>query len=102
MDGLHGGAGCDPKLLSEQEPEPLVGAERLGDVASPLECLHEDAVPGLAVGRKLGQRPGPFLGLGQCRAAKAKAGGGEALQTTQSDLLQPASPLGRSRAPPAR
>jgi hypothetical protein len=54
--------------------------------------LHEEAVPGLAIGRELGQHPGPFLGLAQRRAAKAEAGGGEALQPAQPDLLEPAPP----------
>ncbi|HEX9355175.1 MAG TPA: hypothetical protein VF933_15350 [Streptosporangiaceae bacterium] len=50
-----------------------------GDVAAPRERFHEVAVPGLAVGRELGQHPGALLGLRQGRAAKAEAGGGEAL-----------------------
>ena len=87
MDALHGGAGCDPELLSEQNSQALVGAECLGDVAAPRERFHEQAVPGLAVGRKLGQRPGAFLGLRQGRAAKAEAGSGKALQPAQPGLL---------------
>ena len=63
VDALHGGAGCDPELLSEQNSQALVGAECLGDVAAPRERFHKEAVPGLAVGRKLGQHPGAFLGL---------------------------------------
>src|SRR4029453_2661474 len=39
---LEVGAGGDPELVAEQDPQPLVGAERLGEVAPPL--------PGLAGG----------------------------------------------------
>jgi hypothetical protein len=67
--------------------------ERFGDVAAPRERFHQEAVSGLAVGCKLGQHPGEFLGLGQRRAAEAEAGGGKALQPAQPDLVQPASPF---------
>ena len=52
MDGLQGGAGRDPQLLSEQDSQSLVGAERFGDIAAQLERFHKEAVPRLAVGRE--------------------------------------------------
>ena len=93
MDRLNGGAGRDPELVSEQESKPLVGEQRFGNVAAPLERFHEDAVPGLAIRGECGQHPGAFLRLRQCRAAEAEAGGRKALQPAQPDLRQPAPPL---------
>ena len=70
-----------------------VGSQLGNAPLAPLERFHEDLVPGLAVGRELGQHPGAFLGLGERRAAEAEPGGGKALQPAQADLLQAAPPL---------
>src|SRR4029450_4029039 len=53
VDGLDRGAGGDPELVAEQDPEPLVGTERLGDVPPPGGRLAEEAGTGPPVAGQL-------------------------------------------------
>jgi hypothetical protein len=88
VDGLEIGAGRHPELLAEQDPQPLVGAERLGEVAAPRQRLHQEVVPGLAEGAS-----SVSILARSSDWAKAEADGGEALQPAQPHLLRPAAPL---------
>ena len=55
VDALDGWAGRDPELVAEQEAQAVVDAQRLCDVPTLRECLHQDQVAGLAERGQLDQ-----------------------------------------------
>ena len=98
MDALHGRAGCDPKLVAEQDAQTVVDEQRLGRVAVPVERLHQDPVAGLAVRRQLDQPAAALLGLRQRRAAEAEPRLREALEAAHPDVVEAPPPLVQPRA----
>ena len=70
MQRAHGLAGRRPELVAQQHPQPLVGGERLGDLAARGQRRHQQPVAGLAQRRLAHQLPrGPLRGVG-VRAAE--------------------------------
>ncbi len=91
MELFRLGAGGGSELVSEPLPQRLVHEQRLCRIASRLECLHQQPVTALTVGRALDQRPRGALGGVQLAAADRDTGPPDELQRADEDFLQPAA-----------
>ncbi len=76
------------ELVAEQRPQPVEHTQRLGDVATRGQRLHQQHIAGLAVRLGLDQGPGRPLGRLQLRAAHHQAGATDHLEGLLAHVLE--------------
>ena len=87
LEPLEGGARLDPELLDEQLLRLLVGGERVGLAARPVEGEHELAAQALA--ERVLRRPGPRARRRARPRARGRARPRSAPRAGQAQLLEP-------------
>lgn len=93
MGVLERWARGDSQLLSKHDAQPVVDSQRLCDVPRAFERLHQNPVPGLAEGSELDELIRGGRGLRQLRPADGEAGRCDALQPTDSGVVETSAPI---------
>src|SRR5918995_3043213 len=93
VQGLDVVAGRDAQVVAQALTQRVVDEQRLGDVPTRREDLHQEAMAALAVRREGGQGASGALGEVELPGAQAQAGGGEGLQGAKLNLLERATLL---------
>jgi hypothetical protein len=76
------------QLLVQERAAPPIDAQRLGQIPTPLERLHQQAIAGLAVGRTLDHRTRRALPLRRLGPAELRPRRGHALQCPDRQVVE--------------